>query len=111
MRQFKQSKFMRTRDFSKLPKATGCNGPRMLVRGSQEARPPDPEKRTILLISDDARLHQNLKCVANTAGRIVVRVGAEANVVQIVYAIRPAVVLLDLDLAAEAAWEKADALL
>lgn len=83
----------------------------MSVRDSPGTRPPDPEKRTILLISDDARLHQNLRHVANMAGRIVVRVGAEADVVRIVYAVRPAVVLLDLDLRAEAAWEKADTLL
>jgi DNA-binding response OmpR family regulator len=42
---------------------------------------------------------------------MVVRVDGAADVSRIVYAVRPAVVLLDLDLPAEAAWEKADSLL
>lgn len=102
---------MRTQNISKLANTNECNGSRTPVRGSPGPRPPDAEKRTILLISDDARLHQNLRGVANMVGRMVVRVDGVVDISRIVYAIRPAVVLLDLDLPADAAWRKADALL
>lgn len=102
---------MRTQHLSVLASANGGNGPRRSVRGTSGVRSPDPGKRTILLISDDARLHQNLRCVANLVGRMVVRGDGMADALRIVYAVRPAAVLLDLDLPADAAWEKADALL
>jgi CheY-like chemotaxis protein len=108
--EFRPSKFLRTQPSTKTRNTKGRNRPRMLVRGSLGPR-TDPDKKTILLISHDTRLHQDLRWVANTAGQIVVRVGPEADITQIMYVVRPAVVLLDLDLPAEAGWEKADALL
>jgi DNA-binding response OmpR family regulator len=101
---------MRTQNLSTLASADGCNGSLLSDRGSPETQRSDPKKGTILLISDDAKLQQNLRSIANLVGRIVVRVGAEADVARIVYAIQPAVVLLDLDLPAGAGWEKADVL-
>jgi DNA-binding response OmpR family regulator len=76
-----------------------------------EARPRERKARTILLISADYKLGENLRSVANLDGRIVVRVDGTADVSQIVYIVQPAVVLLDLDLPAGAAWSEADALL
>jgi FixJ family two-component response regulator len=100
-----------TQNHSEFAHAGGCNGSRLSARGSPGTRPRSPENRTILLISDDATLGQHLRCVANTVGRIVVRVAGAADVSRIMYAVQPAVVLLDLDLPAEIAWAKADALL
>src|SRR5260370_1044339 len=100
---------MKSRHFSELASPPGCNGSRKLVRPSVRLRAPDPERRTLLLISDDTRLHQNLRCVANLVGQMVVRVDGEADVVRIVYAVQPAAVLLDLDLPAGIAWKQADA--
>jgi len=102
---------MRTQNSSTLASANSFNGSLLSDRGSPGTRSSDPEKRTILLISNDTRLGQELRCVANAVGRMVVRVDGAADVSRIVYAVRPAVVLLDLDLPAEAAWEKADSLL
>jgi CheY-like chemotaxis protein len=67
--------------------------------------------RTILLISGDKQLHENLRSLANSLGRMVVRVESIAGTVAILQATRPAAVLLDLDLPKEAAWETAELLL
>jgi CheY-like chemotaxis protein len=70
-----------------------------------------PSKRTILLISQDTRLHDSLRLLANTVGMLVVRLDAMQGVVPTLCAIPPAIVLLDLDLPNQAAWEIADTLL
>ena len=69
------------------------------------------ERRTILLISRDTGLHENLRGLANTVGRIVVRLENPAGVVAILHVVRPAAVLVDLDLPKRAAWEVGEALL
>jgi len=68
-------------------------------------------KGLILLISQDTHLHNGLRGLANTAGMLVVRLDAMQGVVPAMRAISPALVLLDLDLPNQAAWEIADALL
>ena len=67
--------------------------------------------RTILLISEDRELHENLRCLANALGYLVVRAKGAVGSVAILQATRPAAVLLDLDLPGQAAWETAEALL
>lgn len=67
--------------------------------------------RTILLISDERQLHENLRCLANTRGLLVVRATGPVGSLAILQVTRPAVVLLDLDLPRQAAWETADELL
>lgn len=68
-------------------------------------------KRTVFLISQDTRFHDSLRCLANTTGMMVVRLDATQGVVPAMRAISPALVLLDLDLPNQSAWEIADTLL
>jgi len=63
------------------------------------------------LVSDDAELGQNLERAATQASRTVVRVNGATDALRTMRIIRPAAVLLDLDLPAEAAWAAADSLL
>jgi DNA-binding response OmpR family regulator len=70
-----------------------------------------PGSRTILFISDDRQMHENLRSLANTMGQVVVRTEGAAGAVAILLATRPVAVLLDLDLPNEAAWEIAELLL
>ena len=81
------------------------------VRKARACPAPPVESRTLLLISDDTQLDQNLRPLAHASGRMVVRVNAPAGVVPILLVVRPAIVLLDLDLPSQAGWEAADALL
>jgi FixJ family two-component response regulator len=70
-----------------------------------------PAKGLILLISQDGHLHNRLRGLANTAGTLVVRLDAIQGVLPAMHAISPAIVLLDLDLPDQAAWDIADAML
>jgi DNA-binding response OmpR family regulator len=81
------------------------------VLGCREPRPPDAEKRGILLISDDASLGESLRCAAAPLGRTVVQVDGLADALQNMCAGHPVAVLLDLDLPSQVAWEVADCLL
>ena len=69
-----------------------------------------PGQRTILLITKDIRLHESLRCLANTIGRIVVRLSESTGVASILHALKPRAVLLDLDLPKQAAWKVAETL-
>jgi CheY-like chemotaxis protein len=84
--------------------------------GDSHARPTSnglaaPETKTILLVSQDAQLHEELRHLANALGRIVVRVSVPAGAVPVLEAVAPAAVLLDLDLPQEASWRTAELLL
>jgi DNA-binding response OmpR family regulator len=81
------------------------------VRGCCGTLSPKAEKRGILLISDDASLGQKLKSAAVRTGRGVVQVDGVADALREVLAGQAGVVLLDLDLPSQAAWEAADCLL
>lgn len=70
-----------------------------------------PAIGTILLISEDWQLHENLRSLANINGQMVVRVPGSAGAVTLLRVIRPVAVLLDLDLPNETAWATADLLL
>jgi FixJ family two-component response regulator len=102
---------MRTQYPLKLASANGFTRPRRAVRTASGVGAPDLQRRTILLISDDTDLHQNLRCVANSVGRMVVRVAGATDIVRMTHVVRAAAVLLDLDLPAGAAWQTADKLL
>jgi len=69
------------------------------------------ESRTILLISDDRQLHENLRMQANTIGLFVVKAARTSGTVAILQATKPAAVILDLDLPDEAAWQTGDLVL
>lgn len=93
-------------------KPAGPNGRRRLpVFKNRDVRSPNAEKRTLLLISNDNRFHENLRSLANAAGTLVVRLNGVVGAVPILRAVRPVAILLDLDLPEHAAWEAADALL
>jgi DNA-binding NtrC family response regulator len=69
------------------------------------------QSRTILLISNDRELHESLRSSANEAGLIVVKLDFAVSTAEVLRAVRPSAVLLDLDLPDEAAWKSADVLL
>jgi CheY-like chemotaxis protein len=80
-------------------------------RNGRDAQSPNSATRTILLISDDTRLHEELRSLANSTGTLVVRVDGRAGLVSILHVLRPVAVLLDLDLPGQAAWKAADSIL
>jgi CheY-like chemotaxis protein len=70
-----------------------------------------PELRAIMLISDDSGLHQELRRSANEQRRIVVRVSGIDGIEHVIQLLRPTVVLLDLDLSQDVAWNVGETLL
>ncbi len=68
------------------------------------------DSRTILLISNDRELHEKLRPLVNEAGLLLVRVDIAVGTVEVLEAVRPNAVLLDLDAPDEAAWKTADIL-
>ena len=102
---------MKTQPFLSLEHAPVADEGKFPVDNGHDNPPTDLGKRTILLISDDTRLHEDLRRRANTVGRIVVRLGREAGIAAILQVLRPTAVLLDMDLPKQAAWRVADALL
>jgi DNA-binding response OmpR family regulator len=102
---------MKIRSIPDSLSAEAFTGGRGWVRGSSAPPPSNAEKAGILLVSDDACLREDLKCVAARAGRTVVQVDGMADALRELHAAQPAAVLLDLDLPAQAAWNAADRLL
>ena len=102
---------MMTKHRLKLASTKGLTEPRRTLRAPSGVGAPHLEKRTILFIRDDIGLHQNLRCVAKSVGRMVVRVDGSPDIVRMARVVRAAAVLLDLDLPAGAAWQTADELL
>lgn len=74
-------------------------------------QPLHSERRTILLISNDEELHEELRALANEAGLMVVRVHRSSGTAEVLRGVRPGAVVLDLDLPGDAAWKSADVLL
>src|SRR5690242_3675981 len=81
------------------------------VEGFHRFHPVPEESRTILLISNDQGLHEDLRSLANEAGLMVVKLDRTPGTVEVLQAVRPRAVLLDLDLPDEEAWKLADILL
>lgn len=81
------------------------------VEGFHRFHPVPAESRTILLISNDQGLHEDLRSLANEAGLMVVKLDRTPGTVEVLQAVRPRAVLLDLDLPDEEAWKLADILL
>jgi FixJ family two-component response regulator len=79
-------------------------------RAVGEVEPREAGKTTILLVSEDRGLHQELRGLANPFGRMVVRVDRTAGALPVVRVVNPVAVLLDLDLPNQGSWEIADAL-
>jgi DNA-binding response OmpR family regulator len=102
---------MKTRSIPTSLSAGSLNGTGGSVRGCWGRQSPNVERRAILLVSDDASLGENLKCAAARTGRAVVQVDGTVDALRKVRAGQSAVVLLDLDLPSQAAWEAADSLL
>jgi len=69
------------------------------------------QRRVILLISADLSLYNDLRFLANSLGHIVVKADMIHGVLAVFQAVKPAVVLLDLDLPEQQAWRAAELLL
>jgi CheY-like chemotaxis protein len=87
------------------------------IRAFQRAKPHSgtsqpgvTESRLLLLLTEDEVLCWNLLMAASQVGRKLVR-GHPPNGPQTLRIVKPELVLLDLDLPEEAAWEAADSLL
>jgi DNA-binding response OmpR family regulator len=102
---------MKTQYFSEMHGPDSSTGAELPARNSCSACSSALEGSTILLISTDTRLYQTLRSLANTVGRMIVRLECPASALPILQAVRPGAVLLDLDLPEDAAWETAEALL
>jgi len=77
---------------------------------SANSQPAATKRRPLLLLTEDEALCWNLLIAASQVGRKLVR-GHPANGPQTLRIVKPVLVLLDLDLPEEAAWETADVLL
>jgi DNA-binding response OmpR family regulator len=88
-----------------VPRSRAC------ARSRWGPRPPEPDKPPILLVSEDAAMGESLRYTAALNGRAVVQADDAADALHKVRADRPAIVLLDLDLPSDGAWEAADSLL
>ena len=81
------------------------------VEALHRFRPVQAESRTVLLISNDKGLHEDLRSLANEVGLMVAKLDRILGTAEVLQAVRPSVVLLDLDLPGEVAWKMADMLL
>jgi len=82
-----------------------------LAGGIHQFPSAQAQTKTILLLSNDNRLHENLRSLANVIGLFVIKAEHASGIVAILQATRPVAVVLDLDLPDEAAWETGDLLL
>jgi len=102
---------MRARHPQRPAGGNGRNPRHRPFRLSARRAPPELNRRTILLISEDTAFSGNLRRAANIVGLMIVRVDGVADVRQFLYVMKPAAVLLDLGLPLNAALEKAEAVL
>jgi DNA-binding response OmpR family regulator len=84
---------------------------KVAAQGSYAPRSAKSGQHVILLISDDAALGEDLRRAAEQMKRSVVRVEGLAEAVRSVRVVRPAAVVIDLELPLQAAWATADCLL
>jgi CheY-like chemotaxis protein len=98
------------KDFAGVAAVDTATPLRLPMSKDASARGLDQPKTTILLVTEDRRLHLELRDLANALGRIVVRVDRTAGALPVVRVVNPAAVLLDLDLPNQSSWEIADAL-
>ena len=82
-----------------------------LHNDSAVARAARPQQRRLLVLSDDEEFWQSLSAAARNGGRKLVRQHAAAGTARILRLVKPAAVLVDLDLSSAAAWDAADSLL
>lgn len=75
------------------------------------ARAARPQQRLLLVLSDDEKLWRSLLTAASNGGQKLLREHPAADTPRILRLVKPAVVLLDLDLPSAAAWDTADSLL
>jgi hypothetical protein len=73
MRKYRQLEGVKTQHSSELPSANAGVGSWMSVRSSLAARPPDPEKRTILLIDQSLGTSAFCRAERNAIQRVVIR--------------------------------------
>jgi CheY-like chemotaxis protein len=78
---------------------------------SAVARAARPQQQRLLVLSDDEEFWQTLSAAATICGRKLIRERAAAGTRRILRLVKPAAVLLDLDLPSATAWDAADSLL
>ena len=76
-----------------------------------QAERSEVTKRVILLVSDDPKLENGLRCGARARGHIVIRAASLTDALRTGRAACSHVALLDLDMDSEKAWDIADCLL
>lgn len=107
---FKKS--LRSEPFQECNGAGGSHEAETLVGDTSPRQPANSGKGAFLLMSDDPDLVENLRLAGEAKGQaMIVRVVETAAMFRTLRAIRPAAVLLDLDMPTGAAWEAADRLL
>ena len=82
-----------------------------LLHDSVVDRAARPQQRCLLVLSDDEKFWQSLLTAASYSGQMLVRDHATSDTQRILRLVKPAVVLLDLDLPPADAWDVADSLL
>jgi FixJ family two-component response regulator len=90
---------------------SGMHGGKTPACGFHAVPATNAGSRTVLLITNDKRYHENLRSLANTIGLFVIKATRTSGTVAILQATRPIAVLLDLDLPDEAAWQIGDMVL
>ncbi len=102
---------MRTRHSLSSLSAPGRGRVRNPVHACGSGSPPAAVKPPILLISNDTALAEKLRGATEGRERSVVLASGLADALEAVRSAQLAAVLLDLDIAAQGAWEIADGLL
>jgi DNA-binding response OmpR family regulator len=102
---------MRTRHSLSSSNIPGVSPLRRRGRACGGEPPPQGTKPSILLVSNDIALGENLRRAAEQTGRSLVRAAGLDETLRTARMMQPVAVVLDLDLPAEGAWEVADRLL
>jgi DNA-binding response OmpR family regulator len=102
---------MRTRHSLSSLNVPGMRPLRHQGRACGGELPPQATKPSILLVSNDAALGENLRRAAEQTGRSVVRAAGLEETLRTARMMQPVAVVLDLDLPSQGAWEVADSLL
>ena len=97
--------------FNSKSAAGSCRGGTSPAPKARRPRARRPRSRPLLLISDDAAFAEVLRRAGEPSERAILQAREFGDALRQMEVMRPAAILLDLDLASNAAWEIADRLL
>jgi len=83
----------------------------LALHGVAKAPASATKQPSLLVVSEDEKFWRNFSAAASQAGRKLVRKRSTADAPRTVRLLRPAAILLDLDIPSAAAWDVADSLL